>query len=167
MEDKLLLELALKISADLFEKEFDGKVRVTEKLLPLRNYGEFVPESNTIYIASQLYVKAPEFAEKVLKHELCHWYAVSEGIAPHDGIVPFENILRKAKAITNGNYPHADEKTAFKMDVIPMECSKCHKPQFDRLEMSRDILLESHCCKADLVEGKPFAHSYKYYEYVR
>lgn len=166
-EDFQLKTMASKIAKSKWGVEFNGNIKLSEKLLPLRQYGRFIPESNTIYIASQLYLneKRTEFAHKVILHELCHWYSFQNGLEYHDGVTPFESLLSECGAITNGNYPYTDKKVAFHDKIEIMECEECGQAQFDRVPNTRDILIKSHCCNAKLVGRGREMHTYNYYEY--
>lgn len=166
-EDFQLKTMANKIAKAKWGVEFNGNIKLSEKLLPLRQYGRFVPESNTIYIASQLYLneQRTEFANKVILHELCHWYSFQNGLEYHDGVTPFESFLQEYGAITNGNYAYTDEKVAFHDKIEVMECEKCKQAQFDKVPNTRNILIKSHCCDAKLVGRGREVHTYNYYEY--
>lgn len=119
----MALEILDEINEKNFEPDFD--VVLSDNLTTRNINGFYNKKQNRIELSRYLFERQPGMFYEVLKHELIHWYVSQYSNHYRDGEETFEKVLRKHKAITNGNFPFADRIKAYEEKVDRYECSKC------------------------------------------
>ena len=118
---------------------FDTNNRLT------RTYGRYSPTTNKIEMSGQFtkvalfLAKDEDLFEKVLKHELAHWYLHKSGRSYRDGDEEFEKMLSYIGSVSSGA---TDQKLrlapitpllAFK---VRSECEKCGASSFSTRKLN-------------------------------
>lgn len=110
-----------------------------------RTYGRYFPSENKIEMSGQftkiaLYLAKDEsLFEKVLKHELAHWYLYKSGRKYSDGEPEFEKLLSYIDSLSSGT-------TNKKLQLAPTtpllsfkvhsECDKCGASNFSNRRLN-------------------------------
>lgn len=110
-----------------------------------RTYGRYFPSENKIEMSGQftkiaLYLAKDEFLfEKVLKHELAHWYLYKSGRKYSDGEPEFEKMLSYIDSLSSG----ATNKKLRLAPTTPLltfkvysECDKCGTPNLSNRRLN-------------------------------
>lgn len=110
-----------------------------------RAYGRYFPSENKIEMSGQLtkvafyLVKDEVLFEKVLKHELAHWFLHKSGKKYDDGEYEFEKLLSDIDSLSSGTtnkrlqLAPTTPLLAFK---VRSECEKCGESSFSNRRLN-------------------------------